>query len=47
MYVTTFCSAGTPYVKGAELGHSYFFRLAVWAGLSITIGYGTGTKNVF
>ena len=28
MYVTTFGSAGTVCVKGAELGHSHFYRMA-------------------
>ena len=45
-YLTTFCSGGTPYIKGAEVGHSHFFRSVAWAELSITIGYTTGTKNV-
>ena len=47
MYITSFCSTDTPYVKGAELGHSHFFRSVAWEELSINIGYGTGTKNVF
>ena len=30
-YVATFCSAGTPYVSGAELCHCLLFRSAAWA----------------
>ena len=47
VYVTTFCSTGTPYVKGAGLCRPQpFFRSAAWAELSIAIGYSTGTTNV-